>query len=546
MRKYFPPLIFLINNLISTLVFSQALSVNTNQLTFGNVFENSPDSLQLTISNVLPQPVTVTGIKFYNTYGSPAFSTQYRWFTVPGSDSVTIWIKFSPRHNIFHNTEMVIESDGHRGYTSVNLLGQGKYSDHYYDLSENISEENLKNVLKLVTGNGFVSLGYNVARDSMFMRIDNKKINGQGASQNTLECIYTGREAIGYINRTDCQTNFSFNTEHTYPQSFFSSMEPMRSDLHHLFPTDDAANNERDNNRFDTVVNPSWTSGGSLSNGTTFEPRDVQKGASARALFYFVIRYQNYNSFLDTQEAILRTWHYNFLPTAIEKKRNSDINNVQHNKNPFIDYPVFLERINSVSSNSVAPIISSIDLTQDTIIFGTVPSGIPVIYNYVIVNNGNTDIDFSNFNLTHPGELSFVTTGNDTTIQPGESLTVQIECQTSLSDSIRAFLTFNSDATDNLQVSIPIFVNDLVFTNVKEIFSDLVISPNPANDYLKIDARNSSEVFNCFMFDITGKKIYSLTIYGEGKISLEGFNRGIYFLHLNGKKNNLVRKIVIE
>src|SRR6185295_4028554 len=190
--------------------------------------------------------------------------------------------------------------------------------------------------LGAVTGNGYISLGYNLARDSMFMWFDNKKTNGQGASQNTLECIYTGREAIGYTSRSDCQTNFSFNTEHTFPQSLFASNEPMRSDLHHLFPTDDASNNERADNPFGIVTNATWSVGGSKSNRSIFEPRDQQKGATARAMMYFVLRYQNYNSFFTSQESILRTWHQNFPNTQIERTRNDDIYGMQHNRNPFV------------------------------------------------------------------------------------------------------------------------------------------------------------------------------------------------------------------
>jgi hypothetical protein len=525
---------------------AQTLTVNTGQLNFGDVFENAPDSLLITISNNIGRDVTVTGIKFYDTYGVPAFSTSYSWFTISNGGSQNVWIKFSPRHNILHNSEMIIENDGLRGYISVDLTGQGKYSDHYYDLSENQSEENLKNVLKLITGNGYVSLGYNVARDSMFMRIDNKKINGQGASQNTLECIYTGRQAVGYADRTDAQNTYSFNTEHTFPQSLFSSQEPMRSDLHHLFPTDDVANNQRGDNPFGVVTNPTWNNGGSFSDGTIFEPRDVQKGASARALFYFVVRYQNYSSFLTSQESILRQWHATYLPDAIEKKRNSDINLVQHNKNPFVDYPVFTERITSLSSNSVAPIISAIDLTEDTIIYGTVQPATPVIFNYVIVNNGNTTIHFSNFSLTHPAELNFASSGNDTTLAPGDALSLKIRCFVSNTDSIRAFLSFNTDATGNTQVVIPVFVNDLVYTYVNEIANDFSISPNPAHDYIQVSLDKNSEMFRYNLSDIAGRKIFSNAEAIEGKLSLTGVTPGIFILQAVSKKSIMNKKIIIQ
>ncbi len=529
---------------ISSTVYCQTLTVSTNQLSFGSLFENSPDSLQLSITNSPGRDVTVTGIKFYNIYGSQPFTASSTWFTITQGSTVTIWIKFSPVHNIFHNSEMIIENDGLRGFVSVDLTGQGKYSDRYYDQTENLSEENLKNVIKLITGNGYNELGYNAARDSMFMDFDNERTNGQGAVQNTLECVYTGRKAVGYTSRSDCQTNFSFNTEHTFPQSLFSSLEPMKSDLHHLFPTDILANSQRGDNPFDVVGSPTWSEGGSFSDGVKFEPRDKQKGAAARALFYFVLRYENYDNFLTTQETVLRSWHKNFATSATERKRNSDIFSIQHNKNPFVSYPVFLDRITSISSNSTAPIVSLIDLTQDTIIYGTVQSGMPVDFNFVIVNNGNTNIHFSNFNLTHPAELSFEANGNDSTIFPGESLPVKIRCFTTTPDSIQAFLTFNTDATGNTFVSIPIFINDLVFTGTPEIFSNVTISPNPAHNQLKVSFNHSFQKINWTIFDIAGNKIVSSFLRNDGIIDLDGLSSGVYILQLIEKNGVANRKII--
>ncbi len=531
---------------ITSTVYCQTLSVSTNQLSFGSVFENSPDSLQISITNSLGRDVTVTGIKFYNTYGSQPFTASSTWFTIAAGFSVTIWIKFSPAHNIFHNSEMIIENDGLRGFVNVDLIGQGKYSDRYYDQTENLSEENLKNVIKLITGNGYNELGYNAARDSMFMDFDNERTNGQGAAQNTLECVYTGRKAVGYTSRPDCQTNFSFNTEHTFPQSLFSSLEPMKSDLHHLFPTDILANSQRGDNPFDVVSSPTWNMGGSFSDGVIFEPRDKQKGAAARALIYFVLRYENFDNFLTTQETVLRTWHRNFATSSIEHKRNIDIFSIQHNKNPFVSYPVFLDRITAVSSNSTAQLISSIDITQDTVIYGTVQSGLPVVFNIVVVNNGNTNIHFSNFNLTHSGELSFITSGNDTTIFPGEALPIKIQCLTATSDSIQAFLTFNTDATGNSFVSIPIFINDLIFTAIPEILSDVTISPNPAHSKLKVSFNQSSKKIIWTICDITGKRISSSVLMNDGIINLDGLRPGVYILQLIKKNGVANRKIIIQ
>ncbi len=547
MKKFHLGFVFILINFFQQSIFAQTLSVSSGQLNFGNVYENAPDSLPLTIYNPLTREITITGIRFYNIYGNPAFSASQTWYSVLPGDSAVVWIKFSPVHNIFHNTEMVIENNSLRGCVSVDLLGQGKYSNHYYDQTENKAEEDLKTSINAITGNGYISLLYNPARDTMFMIIDNKRTNGQGASQNTLECIYTGRQAVGYTSRTDCQTNFSFNTEHTFPQSFFSSQEPMRSDLHHLFPTDDVANNVRADHPFGVVTSPSWSNGGSLSDGTTFEPRDVQKGLSARALFYFVLRYQNYTNFLNSQETILRTWHHNFLPDAAEKKRNNDIFSVQHNRNPFVDYPVFIDRITSLSSTSVAPVVMTIDIPEDTIVYGTVNPGTPAVYDYVLENTGNTNINFANFNLTHPAELSFQSSGNDTSIAPGESLTLQIRCLTTVTDSIRAFLSFNTNASGQSSVTVPIFVNDAIFSDIKEIFNEFEVSPNPAHERILISTNHYFTHDEAALYDMTGRLIFTARLEGKNNsFDLGKISQGVYLLKLTSENSSISKRIIVE
>ncbi|MEO5572354.1 MAG: endonuclease [Bacteroidia bacterium] len=530
---------FLLNSFFTVKIFCQTLTVNSAQLNFGNAYENAPDSMQLTVYNNMGKDVTVTGIKYYTTYGIPAFSASATAFTITDGSSNTIWIKFSPQHNIFHNSEMIIENNGLRGYVNVDLLGQGKYSKTYYNATENLSEEALKTSLKTTISTNYYSLQYSPARDTMFMVIDNQKVNGQGAAQNTIESVYTGALAVGYIDRTDCQNTFSFNTEHTFPQSYFGSNEPMKSDLHHLFPTDDASNNERADHPFGVVTNPSWSQGGSLSNGSIFEPRNQQKGASARAMMYFVLRYQNYSSFFTSQETILRTWHNNFLPSSVERNRNDDIFDSQNNRNPFVDYPQFIDRITSISNVSVAPVVKSFDLPQDTIIYGYVALSVNNIFHFVIVNNGNTNVQFSNFSLSHPGMLSFQAGGSNTVLVPGESLGLDINFFTTVPDSIHGFLNFNTDVTGQSLVTIPIFANDPVFNSVHELREEIItLFPIPAQDFVTVSFPDHFSKYKISLIDFTGK-ILSVPLQNQVQntinINLYQFAAGIYFVKIENK-----------
>jgi len=527
--------------------FSQTLTVSSPQLNFGIAYENAPDSLQISVLNNIGHSVDVTGIKFYTTYGVPAFSASSDHFTVPDGSSQNIWIKFSPRHNIFHNSEMVIENNSLRGYVSVDLIGQGKYSNTYYDSTENLSEENLKVKLKYITGLNYDTLGYNFARDSMFMWLDNQFVNGQAAAVNTLEGIYTGILATGYTSRADCQTTFNFNTEHTFPQSLFSQAEPMRSDLHHLFPTDDPSNNYRADNPFGVVTNPAWTSGGSKGTLTLFEPRDQQKGATARAMMYFVIRYQDYSGFFAPQETILRTWHTQFLPTQVERKRNDDILLIQHNRNPFVDYPQFIERIHSIASLSVDPPAPSVDILEDTIVYGFVPQSIPQIFHYVIVNNGNTNVNFTNFNLSNPAILSFQNGGNDTLIAPGDALGIDISLITSSQDSIHESLMFQTDDPTLATATIPIYANSFTVSNVSENAGEhFVVFPNPVKQLLQISCNFYADA-DYTITDVAGKQIMYgklLTDKSIQSIDVSALENGIYFLKVKDKSKSFFEKFI--
>jgi hypothetical protein len=470
--------------LLASITFAQEFTVTPSTLNFGTVNETNIDSLPLTIQNNSNLALTVSGYRFYNTYGAPAFSTTSTQLVIPANSNNTIYIRFHPRHNIAHNTELLIDNDGHRGPLRVDLTGQGTYTNPYYVTTQNLQEEALKLELKSITGNGVFHLDYFTARDSMFMSIDNKKVNGQGATQNSIECIYTGRNAIGYIDRVDCQSNYSFNTEHTFPQGFFNSIEPERSDLHHLFPTDDAANSERSNNPFGIVTSPTWQQGGSKSNGFKFEPRDVQKGKSARAMFYFLTRYVNYAGFVtQTDENYLRQWNTQFPPDAIEINRNQKISTIQFNRNPFVDYPQFVDRINSFIQTSLAPVNYALDLADDTIDFGIANPLTAGDFSFWIVNKGNQPVALNNFNLSNLTTFAFANgTGNNTTLQPGEAVTVDIEIASPPPGIANAFLTFDRTFSTTVQITIPITAQ-ISLTGIDNVSAGTFsVYPNPFTD----------------------------------------------------------------
>jgi PKD repeat protein len=193
------------------------------------------------------------------------------------------------------------------------------------------------------------SLGYSTARKYMYNYIDNQN--------NTITCVYSGYEKSWTYGGTG--TNPSpINCEHTIPQSFFDKDEPMRSDIHHLFPTYENWNSARSNYPFDDIPDAQTTKWMYLDSyqtsipasnidmyseyySNTFEPREDHKGNVARAVFYFFTMYPtqagNISSVADPD--LLYQWHIADPVDADEISRNDKIETYQGNRNPYVDYP---------------------------------------------------------------------------------------------------------------------------------------------------------------------------------------------------------------
>ncbi len=157
-----------------------------------------------------------------------------------------------------------------------------------------------------------------------------------------------------------------YNREHLWAQSWTHDDGTHKTDLGHVYPTDGYVNNRRGNFAFGEVGSATWTSrnGGKLGtcrtpgfNGTVFEPIDEYKGDIARALMYVSVRYyQEDNSWVtsdmtnksvikDWAMTMLLRWHEEDPVSAKEIDRNNAVYSIQGNRNPFVDYPEFAERI---------------------------------------------------------------------------------------------------------------------------------------------------------------------------------------------------------
>ena len=204
-----------------------------------------------------------------------------------------------------------------------------------------------------------------------------KKENGKvwDMYSNLREMTFVTDQAGNYKKEGDV-----YNREHSWPNSWFGGeVQPMYTDLHHLYPTDGFVNNKRSNYAFGETNGESYKSANDFSKlgactypgytGTVFEPNDDYKGDFARTYFYMVTCYEeklpdwftNYGTKEGVSQTIdgskypgLRDWQLEMLmkwskndPVSADKEtpRNNAVYDIQGNRNPFIDYPGLEEYI---------------------------------------------------------------------------------------------------------------------------------------------------------------------------------------------------------
>lgn len=137
------------------------------------------------------------------------------------------------------------------------------------------------------------------------------------------------------------ESQYTLNCEHVVPQSWFQKLQPMKGDLHHLFSCEPSCNSFRGNFRYvDFDDFEAIRDDCGRSERATFEPKSG-KGPVARATLYFLLRYPGrIDSFYSNADiSMLVAWSENDPVGEYERHRNWAIQEVQGNRNPFIDFP---------------------------------------------------------------------------------------------------------------------------------------------------------------------------------------------------------------
>ncbi|MCU4166333.1 endonuclease [Carboxylicivirga caseinilyticus] len=156
--------------------------------------------------------------------------------------------------------------------------------------------------------------------------------------------------------------------EHVWAKSRgdFGTSKGPGTDCHNLKACSSSLNSTRSNRAFgenggEVWYNNSFT-GCYVGSSYTFEPRDAMKGDVARIIFYMATRYNGDDGEpnLDLTELILPTtdkqpihgvktillkWHKEDPVDDFEVSRNNAVYSYQHNRNPFVDHPEFVDLI---------------------------------------------------------------------------------------------------------------------------------------------------------------------------------------------------------
>ncbi|MBQ4018506.1 MAG: endonuclease [Paludibacteraceae bacterium] len=242
----------------------------------------------------------------------------------------------------------------------------GPMPGNYYQYAQGTTDSTLKN-----------HLGYIICRGLRYKY-------GSGSKHSWDAFFYTDRDTntnqvldmysnnIRYFDPEHPTASVTgFDIEHMLPKSWWGGdVNPAYCDLYHLVPGDYSANRSKSNHApgipsDSTFNNGSFVTGSGSVYGLTrvFCPADEYKGDFARAYFYIATCYGDSLTWITTGEPgiamtneewqefrpwlrdLLVSWHRMDPVSEKEKTRAIEVNKIQGNRNPFIDYPELVEYI---------------------------------------------------------------------------------------------------------------------------------------------------------------------------------------------------------
>ena len=262
--------------------------------------------------------------------------------------------------------------------------GDGYDVNSYYS-SVSGSGRSLFNSLHTRLNKGFTTLGY----DGLLDVYPYSDVNDDG----TIHDYYskTTHYHMGDANKSYSAEGDSFNREHSIPKSWWGGSKANQGcDVYIVVPTDGYVNNRRSNFPFGLTNGETYKSHGdycklgpslisSYNSTDVFEPGDDKKGDFARIHFYALTKWDNawnwtqgnggstFSGSLNVNMGLtdyalnlFLQWHSQDPVDDYERNKNDVAVQYQHNRNPYVDHP---EWVNSIwGGNYVQPSPTSITL----------------------------------------------------------------------------------------------------------------------------------------------------------------------------------------
>jgi len=303
----------------------------------------------------------------------------------------------------------------------------------YYDAAAGKSGQELKTALNSILNTNLTRVSYGDAR-YILAETDRDPNN----SSNCI-LVYLGTSVSG-----NWDGGITWNREHVWPQSLLgvnveNQSINVGSDLHNLKPADPNENSSRGNKYY-----------ANQTTSDSYAPRNAVKGDLARILFYMVVMYESSpdlelvnrtpNIYEMALLDVLLEWHVQDPVDDFERNRNEVIYTYQHNRNPFIDHP---EYVDLIWGNNLPPAAPS-QLTASAI-----------TYTSVILNWTDNSTDESGFRIYQNDSLITTTAANVTgdtvtNLLPGQSYTFGVSAWNGHGESTAAtvqIITLSDDTT---------------------------------------------------------------------------------------------------
>ncbi|MFJ6752264.1 MULTISPECIES: endonuclease I family protein [unclassified Streptomyces] len=249
---------------------------------------------------------------------------------------------------------------GHAGAADASAaqrssISTGAYDDTYYKDAIGKTGPALKDSLhQIISSTQTGKLSYSQVWDALQDTDEDPK-----NSANVI-LLYTGRSQSKEAHGSEPD---QWNREHVWAKSHgdFGTATGPGTDIHHLRPADVSVNSTRGNKDFDKGGTEVGEAPGNYTDDDSFEPRDAVKGDVARMILYMAVRYDGEGGFPDLEPndkvdngsqpnigrlSVLKTWSQQDPPDTFEEHRNQVIfDKYQHNRNPFIDHPEWVNEI---------------------------------------------------------------------------------------------------------------------------------------------------------------------------------------------------------